>query len=99
MTIRLCSGRAGEVAVRGTSVDEGGHVTEGQDLPIKSVDRARSGGRRRGFRIVDSGRDQEMAGMAPCWLAPQRPPRRIQRREGLPEGAGQAQMVLSSKQY
>lgn len=47
------------------SVDEGGHVTMGRQLPIKSVDRARSGGRRRGLRIVDSGRDQELARMTP----------------------------------
>lgn len=57
-------------------------MTENGRLPIKSVDRARSGGRGRGLRIVDSGRDQDLAGMTPMALSPQRPPRRVQRREG-----------------
>lgn len=67
---------------RHRSVDEGGHVTANGRLPIKSVDRARSGGRGRRLRIVDSGRDQDLAGMTPMALSPQRPPRRVQRREG-----------------
>lgn len=46
-------------------MDEACHVTRIGQLPIKSVDRARSDLERRGLRIVDSGRDQDLAGMAP----------------------------------